>query len=58
MRFTLPKSATHGQFWFRVVAANGQILATCEMYKQKASAVSAIESIKENASRAPVVDEP
>ena len=57
MRFTIQKSAKNGQFWFRVVAANGQILATSEMYKQKASAVSAIESIKENASRAPVVDE-
>ncbi len=57
MRFTIQKSAKNGQFWFRVVAANGRILATSEMYKQKASAVDAIESIKGHASRAPVVDE-
>ncbi len=57
MKFTIQKSAKNGQFWFRIVAANGQILATSEMYTAKASAKSAIESIQGSAGKAPIVDE-
>ncbi len=57
MKFTIHKSAKNGQFWFRIVAGNGQILATSEMYKAKASAVNAIESIQSSAGKAPIVDE-
>ncbi len=57
MKFTIHMSAKNGQFWFRVVASNGQILATSEMYKAKASAENAIESIKKSAGSAPVIDE-
>ncbi len=57
MKFTIHKSAKNGQFWFRVVASNGQILATSEMYTARASAVNAIESIQKSAGSAPIVDE-
>lgn len=57
MKFTIHKSVKNGQFWFRVVASSGQILATSEMYKAKASAVNAIESIQKSAGAAPIVDE-
>jgi uncharacterized protein YegP (UPF0339 family) len=57
VKFTIHKSAKNGQFWFRVVASNGQIMATSEMYTAKASAVNAIESIQKSAGAAPIVDE-
>ncbi len=57
MKFTIQKSTKNGQFWFRVVASNGQILATSEMYATKASAMSAIESIQRSAGSAPIADE-
>ncbi|GLK76208.1 UPF0339 protein [Methylopila jiangsuensis] len=38
-----------GEYRFRFIASNGQTLFGSEGYKSKASAVSAIESIKKNA---------
>lgn len=55
-KFTVHKSEKTGEFWFRVVAANGNILASSQQYAQKASALSAIESIKANAPGADVED--
>lgn len=44
-----------GEFRFRLKAKNGEIIATSEGYKAKASALNGIESIKKNAPDAPVV---
>jgi uncharacterized protein YegP (UPF0339 family) len=49
------KSATQPYFW-RLVASNGQTLAVSENYAQKASAKSAIESVKKSAGGASVED--
>jgi len=38
-----------GEFRFRLKAANGEIILASEGYKQKASALNGIESIKKNA---------
>ena len=57
MKFTIQKSAKNGQFWFRVIASNGQVLATSEMYAAKASVVNAIASIQKSAGSAAIVDE-
>jgi len=45
-----------GQFRFRVTATNGNILAASEGYKQKASALNAIERIKSDAAGAETID--
>ncbi len=44
-----------GEFRFRLKAKNGEIIATGEGYKAKASCLKGIESIKKNAPEAPVV---
>ena len=38
-----------GEFRFRFKAPNGENMFSCEGYKQKKSAMNAIESIKKNA---------
>lgn len=43
-----------GEFRFRLKAKNGQIIATSEGYKSKASSLKGIESVKKNAVDAPV----
>jgi uncharacterized protein YegP (UPF0339 family) len=45
-----------GEFRFRFKAPNGEIMFGSEGYKAKASAKSAIESIKKNAAGAAVED--
>ncbi|MDF2619606.1 MAG: hypothetical protein K0S00_2265 [Xanthobacteraceae bacterium] len=45
-----------GGFRFRFKASNGETMFGSESYKAKASAVSAVESIKKNAAGADVVD--
>ena len=44
-----------GEIRFRLKAKNGEIIATSEGYKKKASALNGIESIKRNAPEATVV---
>jgi uncharacterized protein YegP (UPF0339 family) len=56
MKFTINTDAG-GEFRFRIVAANGNILASSEGYSQKQSAIDAIASIQKNAADAAVVDE-
>ena len=56
MKFTIYKDKA-GQFRFRLVATNGNILASSEGYAAKASAKSAIDRIKSDAAKADVVDE-
>ena len=46
-----------GEFRFRLKATNGQIIATSEGYKKKASCENGIESVRKNAVDAPVVEE-
>lgn len=43
------KKAKDGQTFFRLKAANGQIILASEMYKAKESALNGIESVKKNA---------
>jgi len=45
-----------GEFRFRITATNGNVLATSEGYKQKASAVNAIDRIKSDAAGAETID--
>jgi uncharacterized protein YegP (UPF0339 family) len=56
MKFTIYKDKA-GEFRFRIVATNGNVLAASEGYKAKASAQGAIDRIKSDAADAAVVDE-
>lgn len=55
MKFQIKKTSNN-QYRFNIVAGNGQVLATSETYVQKASAASAIESIKKNVAAASTED--
>ena len=44
-----------GEFRFRLKARNGEIIATSEGYKAKASCLNGIESVRKNAPDAPIV---
>ena len=46
-----------GEFRFRLKARNGEIIATGESYKAKASCLNGIDSIRRNAPDSPVVVE-
>ena len=46
-KFELKKSK-NDKFVFNLLATNGQIVLTSEMYESKASAVNGIESVKKN----------
>ena len=46
-----------GEFRFRLKATNGQIIATSEGYKAKASCLNGMESVKKNAPEAEIVEE-
>lgn len=50
------KKRKDGQFQFNLKAGNGEVIATSEAYKQKASAMKGIESVRRNAPDAKVVD--
>jgi uncharacterized protein len=56
VKFTIYRDKA-GEFRFRLVATNGNILASSEGYKAKASAINAIERIKSDAAGADVIDE-
>ena len=47
-----------GEFRFRLKARNGEIIATSEGYKAKASCMNGIASVKKNAPEAAIVDLP
>lgn len=55
MKFQIKKTSNN-QYRFNIMASNGQVLATSETYVQKASAVSAIESIKKSIASASTED--
>ncbi len=46
-----------GEFRFRLKARNGQIIAVSEGYKQKASCLNGVESVRKNAADAETVIE-
>jgi len=47
-KFELKKSS-NGKFFFNLLASNGQIVLTSEMYEAKPGALNGIESVKKNA---------
>lgn len=46
------KKATNGEYFFNLLAGNGQIVLSSEMYKAKASAQNGIESVRKNSQEA------
>jgi uncharacterized protein YegP (UPF0339 family) len=56
MYFEILRSASTGMFWWRIVAANGQVLAHSEQYTAKQSCVNAIGTVKRGAAMARVYD--
>ena len=56
MKFEILKSTAAQPYRWRIVAANGQVLATSENYASKQSAESACESVKKSAGSAEIVD--
>jgi uncharacterized protein YegP (UPF0339 family) len=47
---------TDGKFRFRLIAPNGEIIASSEAYQSKDSCKKGIESVKTNAPKAEIVD--
>lgn len=43
------KRSSNGKYYFNLLAGNGQVILTSEMYETKASALNGIESVKKNA---------
>ena len=60
MRFELIRSKLpRRQRWrWRIVANNGQVLAHSEAYTNRADAVAAIETVRDNAATAPTRSTP
>jgi hypothetical protein len=54
-KFVLKRSA-NGKYHFNLQAANGEIIATSELYESKASAQKGIESVRVSAPRAALDD--
>ena len=48
--------AVNSQFYWRIVAANGQVLAHSETYINKQDAINAIYLVKADAAAAPLFD--
>ena len=55
-KFVLKKGSS-GKYHFNLVAVNEQVIATSEAYERKQSALSGIESVKNNAPDAEVDDQ-
>ena len=55
MRFVIRRSS-NDQYYFNIVSDNGQVVATSETYRQKASAVQTVHAIRGRAANCPVVD--
>jgi uncharacterized protein YegP (UPF0339 family) len=51
----LPKDAS-GKFHFNLLASNGRVIATSELYNTRAAALNGIESIRKNAADAALND--
>lgn len=55
-RFVLKKNAA-GKFHFNLLAGNGRVIATSEVYESKPAALKGIESVKTNAPGASTDDQ-
>lgn len=55
-KFVITKNKK-GQYHFNLMAANGEIIASSEMYEDKKSAMKGISSIVKNAPTAKIVDD-
>lgn len=55
MKFEI-RRASGSQFYWRIVASNGQVLATSETYVSKSGCENAIGTAKSGASTAPTYD--
>lgn len=53
MQFEI-RQASGGQYYWRLIAANGEVLATSETFYEKAAARSAAEVVKAKAGQAPI----
>ncbi len=51
------KQSNNGKFHFNLVASNGQVIATSQMYESKRAALKGIESVKKNAPDAATDDQ-
>nr|WP_295375016.1 YegP family protein [Pseudoxanthomonas sp.] len=51
------KLSTNNKFFFNLLAGNGQVIGTSEMYESESGRESGITSVKNNAPDADVVDE-
>jgi uncharacterized protein YegP (UPF0339 family) len=51
-----PSNSSTQQYYWRIVASNGRILATSETYYNKGDAVSAAQSVKNQAASARIVE--
>ena len=49
-------TASNGQFYFTLVAGNGEVIGKSEMYKSEQGRENGIESVKTNAPDAPTED--
>src|SRR4051812_14942652 len=56
VKFVVKKTG-NGEFRFNLVASNGQVVATSESYKRRASALNTIASIQKSAGAAKIDDE-
>ena len=56
VKFEILKSSAAQPYRWRIVASNGQVLATSENYASEQSAKSACESVKMSAVSADIVD--
>ena len=55
MRFEIHRSINRQYFW-RIVASNGQVLATSETYWNKQDAINAANSVKVHVANAQILD--
>lgn len=56
MSFFYIRKSTNNQYYFTLTAANGEVIATSEMYVSKAGAENGIRSVKLSAPTATVTD--
>jgi len=54
-KFVLTKD-TSGKFHFNLLASNGRVIVTSELYNTRAAAMNGIESIRKNAAGAALDD--
>lgn len=56
MEFQILNAQGNQRYYWRIVASNGQVLATSETYYNKSDAQSAAQSVKTYAASAPIID--